>query len=75
MVDRQEYEKVIMQNCKLVEQSQDLIKERDKYKNIVEDLEKWLENIQINDSEIDEWTIIQVRDKILELKEGNKDEN
>jgi predicted metallo-beta-lactamase superfamily hydrolase len=42
--------------------------EIDKYKNIVDELEKWLNETQINSPFIDEETIMEVRSKLKELK-------
>ena len=41
--------------------------------NIINELDKWLEEDQVNSVDLDEWTIIQVRDKILELKGSDKE--
>jgi hypothetical protein len=38
------------------------------YKNIVDELEKWLNETQINSPFIDEETIMEVRSKLKELK-------
>lgn len=43
-------------------------KENKRLNNIINELEKWLEKEQVNSVDLDEWTIIQVRDKILELR-------
>ena len=51
-------------NIKLKEKG----KEIERLNNIINELEKWLKEEQVNSVDLDEWTIIQVRDKILELK-------
>ena len=40
------------------------------YKDNWNKLKEWLEETQINKVDIDEWTIIQVRDKMQEIEGG-----
>lgn len=43
--------------------------------HIIDELEQWLADRQINDSTLDEWTIIEVRNKFAELREKNNGKN
>ncbi len=63
-----EIERLTKQNKALNEMYELTKKEYIRLNNIIKELEKWLEEEQINSIDLDEWTIIQVRDKILELK-------
>lgn len=40
--------------------------------NIIEELEKYMSYERINNSEIDEWTIMEIQMKLKTLKEGEK---
>lgn len=60
-------------NDRLVKENKELYKEIERLNNIINELEKWLKEEQINSVDLDEWTIIQVRDKITELKGSDKE--
>lgn len=49
-------------------------KENNQLKHVIDELEKWLTDRQINDSTLDEWTIIEVRNKFAELKGSDSNE-
>lgn len=57
-----------------LEANQRLLKENQKLKDNWNKLKEWLEKTQINKVDIDEWTIIQVRDKMQEIEKGGMNE-
>lgn len=67
-VARKEIERLKEQNEIDVKLNLELLDKVGKLNNILKELEKWLKEEQVNSVYLDEWTIIQVRDKILELK-------
>ena len=64
----------LMKEMRKISNNVDLKLEIERLNNIINELEKWLEKEQVNSVDLDEWTIIQVRDKILELKGDSSNE-
>ena len=74
------YQKLSLYSNELEDRIEDLEKlnttitmENERLNNIINELEKWLKEEQVNSVDLDEWTIIQVRDKIEELKGSDKE--
>lgn len=70
VVDKQTYN-LLLPLGKMIEE---LEKENQSLKDNWNKLKEWLEETQINKIDIDEWTIIQVRDKMQEIEKGDSDE-
>lgn len=62
------YKKLQQENQQLKIQVSSREEVANKYKHIIDELEQWLADRQINDSTLDEWTIIEARNKFAELK-------
>ena len=45
-------------------------KEIERLNNIIDELEKYMNEERINNGQIDEWTIMEIQMKLKELKEG-----
>lgn len=46
------------------------VQEIERLNNIINELEKYMKDVRINNGQIDEWTIMEVQMKLQELKEG-----